>query len=379
MEISSGLEDVYIKHTSLTWIDGEKGELRYRGYEINDLVEHSSFEEVAYLMLNGEMPDKNQLFEFRKKVQAGYSLPGFIKKIIEELPRDADPLSVYMTALSALSSLERNYTYSKEQDISKAAAIIGNAGAIIAVAHRHLSGLEPVETPASENFATSFLTAAFGRKPDAKMVSLMDKAMILYLDHEVPASTTAALVACSTLSDMYSSVAAAVAALKGPLHGGAAEAAYRTFQEIGDPSKADDWFNSNIRMAKRKLMGFGHRVYRTYDPRMMIFKKLVASSLTTEEQKRMFAIAQRVEELGVKEFGAKHVYPNTDFYSGIAFSILGFPVKMFTALFALSRTAGWLAHISEYNETEPRIIRPRALYRGPGPRQLVSASRQSLD
>jgi len=374
MEISSGLEDVYIKHTALTWIDGEKGELRYRGYDINDLVEHSTFEEVAYLMLNGEMPDSSQISDFRRKIQKGYLLPEFTNKIIAQLPTDADPLSIYMTALSALSSLEKNYTYSKSSDIEKAAAIIGNAGAIIAQAYRHISGKPPIDAQPSDNFARSFLRASFGEEPDGKNVSLMDKAMILYLDHEVPASTTAALVACSTLSDMYSSIAAAVAALKGPLHGGAAEAAYRQFLEIGDPSKAEEWFRKNIIEGKKKLMGFGHRVYRTYDPRMLIFKKLASEMLRTEEQRRIFAIAQKIEELGVKQFSQKHVYPNTDFYSGIAFSELGFPVNMFTALFALSRTVGWLAHISEYNETEPRLIRPRAIYSGPGPRKLVSVS-----
>ncbi|MEM3852025.1 MAG: citrate synthase [Methanomassiliicoccales archaeon] len=374
MQVSSGLEDVYIKNTALTFIDGEKGILRYRGYDVNELVEHSTFDEVAYLMLLGELPKREELKSFSSRIQHGYRLPQFVTSIISSLPRDADPLSVYMTALSALSSLERNYTYSKENDVEKSAVILGNAGAITAATFRHMNGQEPVEYSGADNFASAFLQAAFGRKMGQDAVSLMDKALILYIDHEVPASTTAALVACSTLSDMYSSVAAAVAALKGPLHGGAAEAAFRQFQEIGDVGNVEQWFKKNIVEGKRKLMGFGHRVYRTYDPRMLIFKRLAARAINSQEQRKLFDIAQKLEELGVRQFSEKHVYPNTDFYSGIAFSAIGFPVNMFTALFALSRTAGWLAHISEYNETEPRLIRPRAIYNGPGPRKLVPLS-----
>jgi len=194
----------------------------------------------------------------------------------------------------------------------------------------------------------------------------MDAALILYTDHEVPASTTAGLVASSTFSDMYSCIVAALAALKGPLHGGAAEEAFKQFVEIGSPDKVDEWFKINIVEGRKRLMGFGHRVYKTYDPRAKIFKKL-AQQLSQEnpEIKKYLEIAERLEKLGIETFGSKGIYPNTDFYSGIVFYGLGFPIYMYTALFALSRTLGWLAHFIEYVEEQHRLIRPRALYVGP--------------
>lgn len=374
MEISSGLEDVYIKHTALTSIDGEKGVLRYRGYSINDLVEHSTFEEVAYLMLYGEMPTKEQLRGFKSSLEKGYALPDYVKRIISDIPRSAEALTVYMTAFAAMSATEGDYKWSPSTDKEKSAEIIGHAASVVANANRHSLGMELKDMTPSGSYARSFLETALGRDPDARDVQVMDRSLILYLDHEVPASTTAALVACSTLSDMYSSVAAAVAALKGPLHGGAAEAAYMQFSHIGDPEKVEGWFSEHIVQKKQKLMGFGHRVYKTYDPRMGIFKKMAVDVAKTEEEKRLFQVAERLESLGVKQFGPKHVYPNTDFYSGIAFKGIGFRVNMFTALFALSRTTGWLSQMSEYNESEPRIMRPRALYNGPGPRDLAAVS-----
>ncbi len=374
MDISSGLEDVYIKHTSLTSIDGEKGVLRYSGYDVNDLVEHSTFEEVAYLMLYGEMPTKEQKLKFRESVERGYLLPDYVKDIIEQIPRTADALSMYMTAFAALSANEGNFKWSPDTDKQKAAEIIGHAAAVVANANRHILGLKTKDLSPSDSYARSFLEAALDRSVDAKEVRVMDRSLILYIDHEVPASTTAALVACSTLSDMYSSIAAAVAALKGPLHGGAAESAYVQFTKIGNPDNVDKWFNENIVMRKQKLMGFGHRVYRTYDPRMRIFKKMASEVAKSDEDRKILAVAERLEQIGVQQFGQKHVYPNTDFYSGIAFKGIGFNVNMFTALFALSRTTGWVAHISEYNESEPRLMRPRALYKGPGPRELAALS-----
>jgi len=368
MEINSGLEDVYIKHTALTSIDGDRGELRYRGYDIRELVASCTFEEVAYLLLNGELPTSAQLKSFREEIERAYELPAYVRSVIDSMPEDADALSTIMVAYASLSGVEGNYVWSEEKDRGKAAEILGRANAIVACTYRHKSGL-PIRMPEpSGSFAESFLDACFG-KAEKDRVSVMDRALMLYADHEVPASTTAAIVSASTLSDMYSCLAAAIAALKGPLHGGAAEAAYTQFLEIGNVSNADRWFSENIASGRRRLMGFGHRVYRTYDPRALIFKSM-AEKLAAGRERDTLATAERVEELGTERFASKRIYPNTDFYSGIVFSTLGFPLSMFTALFSLSRTVGLVAHISEYNEREPRLIRPRALYNGPAPRVL---------
>ncbi|MEM4313441.1 MAG: citrate/2-methylcitrate synthase, partial [Thermoplasmata archaeon] len=206
------------------------------------------------------------------------------------------------------------------------------------------------------------------------MVDAMNTALILYIDHEVPASTTAGLVAVSTLTDIYSGVTAALSALKGPLHGGAAEAAIAQFAEIGDESKIDDWFKNNILSGNRRLMGFGHRVYKTYDPRAKIFKNIAESlSRNNEEANKLFRIAKKLEELGIKQYGSKGIYPNTDYYSGIVYMSIGFPLRnnIYTGLFALSRITGWQAHFIEYVEEQHRLIRPRAVYKGPEPRPFV--------
>ena len=374
MEISNGLEDIYIKNTALTSIDGEKGILRYRGYDIKDLVEKCSYEEVSFLMLFGELPDRRKLAEFTSSVQKGYVLPEFTKRVISALPEDADALSVFETAFASLSCGEDGFVWSRENVALKAPEALGRASAVVAAAYRHMAGKELKLPEPTESYARSFLQACFDGAVDKRAVTVMNRALVLYADHEVPASTTAAIVSCSTLSDMYSSIAAAIAALKGPLHGGAAEAAYSQFEDIGSPENVDHWFQTNVVEGKRRLMGFGHRVYRTYDPRMAIFKSMAIELSTSDEDRQTLEIAEKLEKLGVERFSPKHIFPNTDFYSGVAFKGIGFPLHMFTALFALSRTVGWIAHMSEYVENGGRIMRPRANYTGPDARVLQPVS-----
>jgi citrate synthase (EC 2.3.3.1) len=367
-EISPGLENVYIKYTELTYIDGQKGIMRYRGYDINDLAEKSSFEKVSYLMLYGKFPDDSELKDFKKRINDHLVLDSYLKDILKSLPERSDSLGILQTLLSARASEESNYKYTKENDREKIPEILGSILSMVANIYRAKSGNNIIDPEHGENYAETFLKACFG-SVDKDKVKAMDSALILYMDHEIPASTTAALVTASTLSDMYSSLASAIAALRGPLHGGAAEGAYRQFLEIGTPDKVDKWFSENILNGKRRLVGFGHRVYRTYDPRLKTFKKYADILSTTEEQKNILEIAKKLEENGVKAFGSKGIYTNTDFYSGMVFNAIGFPVDMFTTLFGLSRISGILAHITEYVETQERLIRPRAIYRGPGERK----------
>ena len=368
MAVSLGLEDVFIKYTGLTYIDGNAGVLRYRGYDVNDLVQNSPFEEVCYLMINGELPNGQQLEEFKKSIKEHYKLPDHVTELISDLPREADTLTMMETAFASLSS--GDYQWNKENDRKQVPKILGENLGIISNIYRHKMGMALQNPDTKYDYAEAFLRNCFG-KADDKKISAMNAALVIYVDHEVPASTTAALVASSTLSDMYSCITAATAALKGPLHGGAAEAAYKQLLDIGSVDNVDNWFKTNIVDGKRRLMGFGHRVYRTYDPRMKIFKKLATTLDQTAEQKRLFEIAVKLEELGVKEFGAKGIYPNTDYYSGIVFNEIGFPIYMFTTLFGFSRVLGWLAHVTEYVEEEERLIRPRAVYTGPDRRDFV--------
>ncbi len=366
-DINLGLEDVFIKHTSLTYIDGIKGILRYRGYDINDLVSNCSFEEVSYLMIYGELPNKKQLDEFTKELKEHYKLPRHVLSLISELPRDSDALTMMETAFASMSSGE--YSWNKENDRKQATKILGENLGIISNIYRHKMGLRLKEPDPKYGYAEAFLRNCFDNVTEDE-INAMNAALIIYIDHEVPASTTAALIAASTLSDMYSCITAAIAALKGPLHGGAAEAAFNQFLAIKKPENVDSWFNDNIVNQNKKLMGFGHRVYKTYDPRMKIFKSIAEKLAITDDEKNLLKIAENLEDLGIKRFSSKGIYPNTDYYSGLVFNEIGFPVYTFTVLFGFSRVLGWVAHISEYVENEERLIRPRAVYIGPGEKQF---------
>ncbi|MEM0164624.1 MAG: citrate synthase [Saccharolobus sp.] len=374
--VSKGLENVIIKTTNLTFIDGEKGILRYRGYDINDLVKFGSYEETIYLMLYGKLPNSNELNKLKEKLNEEYEVPQEVIDTLYLMPRDSDAIGLLEVGTSALASIDKGFKW-KENDKEKAISIIAKMSTLVANVFRRKEGNKPRIPEPSDSYAKSFLSASFAKEPSKDEIYAMDKTLILYADHEVPASTTAALVACSTLSDMYSSLTAALAALKGPLHGGAAEEAFKQYVEIGDPNNVEKWFDEKIINQKNRLMGFGHRVYKTYDPRAKIFKNLALTLIDKNpEAKKYFEIAQKLEELGIKHFSSKQIYPNTDYYSGIVFYALGFPIYMFTALFALSRTLGWLAHIIEYVEEQHRLIRPRALYIGPEYKQYVPLSQR---
>lgn len=371
--ISKGLEDVNIKWTRLTTIDGEKGILRYSGYRIEDIINSGAMaEEIQYLFLYGELPNRSQLESFRKKVEEGYNVPDYVLGAITNLPRTSDVVALQMNAVAALAAAEP-FKWDKATNRDYAARLIGQMASITASGIRHVLGKSPIKLKSSDSLARSFLEAVFDKKPSEKEVSALNSALILYLDHEVPASTTAGLVVVSTLSDMYSGVTGALAALKGPLHGGAAEAAAMQFKEIGSPENVENWFKENIDAGKKRLMGFGHRVYKTYDPRAKIFKSIAEGLGLTGEAKKLYDIAVKLESIGISKFGAKGIYPNTDFYSGIVYMALGFPLQnnIYTSLFALSRVTGWTAHFIEYVEEQHRLIRPRAVYVGPSERKFV--------
>jgi len=378
--ISRGLEDVDIKWTRLTTIDGERGILRYAGYSVEDLISGgASAEEIQYLFLYGELPREGELRDFVSKVERGYRVPAHVTSAISNLPRSSDAVALQMGAFASLAASER-FKWDKTTDRDVAASAIGNMLRITADVYRHVNGLPLVEPDPRGGYARTFLRAALGREPTDDESRAMNAALILYMDHEVPASTTAGLVVVSTLSDIYSGVTGALAALKGPLHGGAAEAAIAQFAEIGSEDAVERWFQENIVTGKRRLMGFGHRVYRTYDPRARIFKGFAERlAPRNPDALRYYRVALKLEELGIAQFGSKGIYPNTDFWSGIVYMSMGFPLKnnIYTALFALSRITGWLAHFIEYVEEQHRLIRPRAVYTGPGERKFVPISQRS--
>jgi len=362
MEIKKGLEDVYVKETEITYIDGELGRLYYRGYSIYDLAEFSNFEETSYLILYGKLPNVYEYENFVKSLRESRGISDRVKEFLKGVKKNAYPMDVLRTAVSIMGLEENTHTYSvSEQSIIN---LISKFPTIISHYIRLRRDLEPVEPDTSLSHAANFLYMVNGTKPSEEECRAMDVAMILHIDHEMNASTFASLVVASTLSDIYSAIIAGISALKGPLHGGANYEALKMFREIGDVENVEKYILNRL-ANKQRIMGFGHRVYKTYDPRARILKayaKLLAEK-KGGEIRRLYEIAEKVEEIGIKHLGSKGIYPNVDFYSSIVFYALGFEPEFFPTVFASARVTGWIAHILEYVK-DNKIIRPKAYYKG---------------
>ncbi|MGC8673555.1 MAG: citrate synthase [Thermoprotei archaeon] len=379
-DVIKGLEDVNIKWTRLTSVDGEKGILRYVGYDIEEIVDkRASAEEIQYLFLNGELPTGEELERFKEKLEEGYDLPDYVIDSITGMPRSSDVVGLQMQGMSSLAATS-HLGWNAESNRDLAAKVIGQMAAITSVSIRHVLGKKPELPWRSDGFSKSFLRAVFDKEPTEKQAWAMNTVNVLYMDHEVPASTTAGLVAVSTLADLYSGVVAALAAFKGPMHGGAVDQVVRQLIDIGDPENVEEWFNKNVVLEKKKLMGFGHRVYKTYDPRARILRSVADSVALTGDSARLLQVAKALEKLGISTMGTRGIYPNADFYSGLVYMGIGFPPSngIYPALFAVSRVTGWIAHFIEYVENQHRLIRPRAVYVGPGERKFPALAERHL-
>jgi citrate synthase len=388
--IIHGLEDVLIKNTSISDIDGEKGILWYRGYRIEDLARSSTYEEVSYLILYGKLPNKKELDEFTERLKTHRELHPSTVEVIKNLAK-AHPMFAIEAAVAAEGAFDednlklaealrvgRYKAEEKELAYRVAEKLVAKMPSIVAYHYRFSRGLDVVKPRRDLSHAANFLYMMFGKEPDPLAARGIDLYLILHADHEVPASTFTAHVVASTLSDMYSAVAAAVGALKGPLHGGANEMAVRNYLEIGDPSKAKELVEAATKPGGPKLMGVGHRVYKAYDPRAKIFKEFSQDYVKKfGDPKNLYAIAIAIEQeiLNHPYFQQRKLYPNVDFWSGIAFYYMGIPYEYFTPIFAVSRVVGWVAHILEYWEIN-RIFRPRACYIGPHDLQYVPIERR---
>jgi citrate synthase len=388
--IIHGLEDVLVKNTSISDIDGEKGILWYRGYRIEDLARNSTYEEVSYLILYGKLPNRKELDEFTERLKTHRDLHPSTVEVIKSLAK-AHPMFAIEAAVAAEGAFDednlklaealrvgRYKAEEKELAYRVAEKLVAKMPSIVAYHYRFSRGLDVVKPRRDLSHAANFLYMMFGKEPDPLVAKGIDLYLILHADHEVPASTFTAHVVASTLSDMYSAVAAAVGALKGPLHGGANEMAVRNYLEIGDPSKAKELVEAATKPGGPKLMGVGHRVYKAYDPRAKIFKEFSQDYVNKfGDPKNLYAIASAIEQeiLNHPYFQQRKLYPNVDFWSGIAFYYMGIPYEYFTPIFAVSRVVGWVAHILEYWEIN-RIFRPRACYIGPHDLQYVPIERR---
>ncbi len=363
-KIEKGLDDVYVKESSICLVDGVKGRLLYRGWDIRDLAEHSTFEETIYILIHGRLPTKTELGEARQAFAENRGIGPEVVKLLRCMPPDAPPIDVLRTAVSYLSNFDAERDDpTRAANMRKAQRLIGKFPTLVAAAQRIREGKRPVAPDPSLGIAEDFLRMLTGRKPDRLSAKVMDVALILHADHSMNASAFAATVAASTLADLYSTIVAAVATLKGPLHGGANEAALKTMLAIGKPENAESYVQNTLRN-HGKIFGFGHRVYKTWDPRALILREYARQLSDLRGQEDLFKVAEIVQDTVVRELASKHIYPNVDFYSGLTYHLLGIPTDLFTPIFAISRVAGWTAHVIEYWE-DNRLVRPLDYYIGP--------------
>jgi citrate synthase len=361
--MKAGLEDVVAGESGICYIDGAKGILAYRGYNIHELAPHATFEEVCHLLWFGHLPNRAELEDTAKKLAASRGIPQQVIDAIKSFPKMALPMEVLRTATSTLSMYDPEAEdMSREANVRKAIRLTAQCATIVAAFDRIRNGKEPVAPRADLSHAANFHYMLTGDTPNDTIVRALDVALILHADHELNASTFAARVTAATLSDMYSAVTSGIGALKGPLHGGANEAVMRILLEIGEPSKVEA-FVRNLFAQKKKIAGFGHRVYTTEDPRATHLRRMSQEASERTGQAKWFEMSAQIEEIVKRE---KKLNANVDFYSASTYYVIGMPIDMFTPFFAVSRMSGWTAHILEQYSNN-RLIRPRAEYIGPPP------------
>lgn len=366
MTTTKGLEGVVATTSAISSIHQDV--LTYRGYSIQDLAEHSNFEEVIYLLWNGDLPTEDQLEDFKKRLADNADVPDQLFESMKAFPlQSVHPMAVLRTAISTLGVLDSE---ADRMDLlsnkEKAIRIQAKAPTLVAGFARIRNDEEPIAPRKDLGLAANFLYMLKGRVPTDVEAKDFDTALVLHADHELNASTFTARVCVATLSDIYSGITSAIGALKGPLHGGANEQVMRMLEEIGSINRVDDYIE-NALAEKKKIMGFGHRVYKHGDPRARIIKKMVAQLCRLNGDEHYFEMSERIEEL-MKE--RKGLLPNTDFYSATLYHTLGIEKDLFTPVFAVSRTSGWVAHILE-QYSDNRLIRPRAEYNGPAQRAYL--------
>lgn len=357
----AGLEDVLAGTSEICFIDGREGRLVYCGYDITDLARHSSFEETVFLLYHRRLPSAAELAAFDAKLKAARALPAEVLQILRTLPRGIHPMAALRTGVSALGNFDADAEESgRDAALDTSVKLVARVATLVAAWHQIRQGMEPVAPRTDLGHAANFLYMLTGTQPDPFEAGVFDVALILHADHELNASTFAGRVTIATLTDVYSAVTAAIGALKGPLHGGANEQVMKMEEEIGEVDRAEAWVTDAL-ANKAKIMGFGHRVYKTKDPRAYILADLSEQVGQRAGESKWFEMTRVIEQTVLREKG---LYPNVDLYSGSVYQVMGIPTDLFTPIFAVSRISGWTAHILEQLGNN-RIIRPRAEYIGP--------------
>jgi len=369
-----GLAGVTAGQTAIATVGKEGSGLTYRGYSIYDLADQATFEEVAYLLLYEQLPDRQQLAAFTETLVAQRDLPPALKATLKAIPASAHPMDVLRTGCSMLGCLEPEPTGpTPDQGRDVAIRLLACFPSMLLYWHRyHADGREIQLSGEQQSLAGYFLELLHDRQPPAEHVRAMDVSLTLYAEHEYNASTFAARVCTATLSDMYSAVTAAIGTLRGPLHGGANEAAMELIERFADPAAAEAGIMEALHK-KSLIMGFGHRVYRESDPRNVVIKKWAKRLADQVGDQRLYPVSERIEEVMWRE---KKLFPNLDFYSASAFHFMGIPTPLFTPIFVCSRITGWAAHVLEQRSNN-RLIRPSADYIGPETREFPPLDQRS--
>lgn len=363
-KFSRGLEGVIAAESALTYIDGQRGILAYVGIPIEELAEHATFEETVFLLLHQRLPTRSELQKLSEELADQRPLPAPVAAILKTLPRQTSPMALLRTAISVLGHFDPRADDTSPQALrAKAITLIAQMATLTAAIGRLRQNQEIIPPHPTLSHSANFLYMLTGKEPADFAARVFDVALILQADHEFPASTFASLVVASTLTDTYSAISAALGALKGPLHGGASEQVVRMILEIGEPAKAEQYIKAKLASHER-IMGFGHRVYKTYDPRARILKKYSQKLAEQTKDTRLFEIEQIVEKTVIEALGSRGIFPNVDFYSGTVCYYLGIEPALLTPIFAVSRIAGWMAHMIEY-VADNRLFRPTTRYVGP--------------
>ncbi|GEK79160.1 bifunctional 2-methylcitrate synthase/citrate synthase [Agrococcus baldri] len=372
-DIKKGLAGVVADETSISKVNPETNSLLYRGYPVQELASTQPFEAVAYLLWHGELPTDEQLAEFRVAERAHRALQPAVKAAIDQLPLDSHPMDEVRMAVDAIGAIETagsgnvlDAVGTPKENLERSLRLFAALPAIVAYGQRRRRGLEPVDPRDDLDYAANFLWLTFGEEADPVVVEAFNRSMTLYAEHSFNASTFTARVITSTLSDLYSAVVGAIGALKGPLHGGANEAVQHIFEEIGSAEKVAEWLDAAL-AEKRKIMGFGHRVYKRGDSRVPTMK---ASLDTLVEFYDRSDVAELYATLESEFVGRKGIYPNLDYPSGPAYNLIGFDTLTFTPLFVAARVTGWTAHILE-QQASNALIRPLSAYNGVDERHIA--------
>lgn len=362
-----GLEGIVVADVTTSLVDGAQGKLIYSGYRIEDLAENAQFEEVVYLLWHNTLPNAEELEELRTQIACGAALPTSVINMMKTLPRQANPMAVLRTAVSSLAHYypESENLTDRHVAMEKAIRLTGQITTIVASWTRIRKGLDAIAPRVDLTLAENFLWMMNGKNPDKTAAAAINVYLVLLAEHGMNASTFASRVVTATGSDMHSAIVGAIGTLKGPAHGGANAEAMKMFQEIGSAANVKPWFDREVKEHGRRLMGIGHRVYKAPDPRAAVLKKHAEALAKSSGNSRWFDIAAQLEEVVLADqyFIDRQLFPNVDYYSAIALYTLDLDIDMFTPLFAMSRIAGWSAHV--ISQMGGRLIRPKANYVGP--------------